>query len=90
MSDITVKVEVGYGTSVAKTDDPLLCAKIMTLILESQNEAAANLTPEQTAIKALQEELDQVRTDLSTANYYRNTAQDELKELKAKHPEAQV
>ena len=86
MSDIKVKVEVGYGTTVAESEDPRLCAKIMTLILDHQAEAESSLTPEQTAIKALESQLEEMRSDLSTQRYYRENAEKKVKELEAKVP----
>ena len=69
-----------------ESDDPKVVARVLSIMLDSEANAAANMTPEQTAIQALQTQLEEMRSELSTANYYREQAQKKLAEATADTP----
>ena len=82
MTELRIKIEAGYGTTIATSEDQLLCARVLTMIHEIEATAEQNLTPEQVAINALKEELDTVRADLSMVKYSRDNIQKKLDEAR--------
>ena len=86
MSEIKVKVEANYGTVVLESDNPRVVARVMAIMLEEEANAEAALTPEQSAINVLKDELESVRGDLSMAKYGRDQVQKKLDEATAKLP----
>ena len=87
MTELRIKIDAGYGTVIAESDDQRICARVLSMILDAQAEAAEALTPEQTAINVLREEMEQLRTDLSMAKYSRDNIQKKLDKAKEFVPE---
>jgi hypothetical protein len=86
MSEIKVKVEANYGTVVLESDNPKVVARVIAIILDTEAEDAEALTPEQSAINVLKEELETLRSDLSMEKYNRGNIQKKLDEAVAKLP----
>tara|TARA_R110000796_G_scaffold120296_2_gene234453 strand:- start:1695 stop:1964 length:270 start_codon:yes stop_codon:yes gene_type:complete len=84
MSEIKVKVEANYNTTVIESDNPRVVARVLAIILDTEADEKASMTPEQTAIQTLKDELETLRSELSTANYYRDQAQKKLADLTPK------
>lgn len=85
-TNIRVKVEANYGTTVAQSDDPALAARVIALILDHEAAAAQAMTPEQIAMQAVKEELEEVRSQLNSERWRRESIQDELKKLQEAQP----
>jgi len=89
MSEIKVKVEANYGTVVLESASPRVVARVMAIMLEEEANAEAALTPEQSAINVLKDELDTLRSDLSMANYSRDNVKKKLEKAMAFVPEGE-
>tara|TARA_R110000764_G_scaffold36736_2_gene81987 strand:+ start:21338 stop:21598 length:261 start_codon:yes stop_codon:yes gene_type:complete len=82
MSDldkIEVKVVADGYRDIIQTSSRKIAARVIALILEE--EEANPLTPEQSAIKALTDELENLRGEVATANYNKDQAVKKLAAL---------
>lgn len=85
MTDLKIEITAGYGRTLATSEDQRLVARILSMVLEAEATEQANLTPEQTAIRALEAQLEEVRSDLTMAKYHSDNLKKELDAAKPTH-----
>jgi len=80
MTNLRIKIDAGYGTTIAETEDQLLCARVLTMIHEIEAGQKEARTPEQVAVDALREEMGELRDQLNSERWRREEAEKKLKE----------